>query len=61
MEDGNNIEVKNKVVKNGKKVDPLKIKAATGANLAGADLRKFKQEVSRIVAMVEKDSKLASK
>lgn len=49
------------IIKNGKKVDPLKIKAATGANLAGADLRKFKQEVSRIVAMVEKDSKLASK
>ncbi|MBP5698647.1 MAG: M23 family metallopeptidase [Alphaproteobacteria bacterium] len=49
------------IMKNGKKVDPLKIKAATGANLAGADLRKFKQEVSRIVAMVEKDSKLASK
>ena len=49
------------IIKNGKKVDPLKIKAATGANLAGADLRKFKQEVSRIVAMVEKGSKLASK
>lgn len=49
------------IVKNGKKVDPLKIKAATGANLAGNDLRKFKQEVKRIVAMVEKDSKLAAK
>ena len=49
------------IVKNGKKVDPLKIKAATGANLAGNDLRKFKQEVSRILAMVEKDSKFAAK
>lgn len=49
------------IIKNGKKVDPLKIKAATGANLAGADLRKFKQEVARIVAMVEKDSKFAAK
>ena len=49
------------IIKNGKKVDPLKIKAATGANLAGNDLKKFKQEVARIVAMVEKNSKLAAK
>lgn len=41
------------VIKNGKKVDPLKVKAATGTNLAGKDLKRFKSEVAKIVAMME--------
>ena len=41
------------VIKNGKKVDPLKVKAATGTNLAGKDLQRFKTEVAKIVAMME--------
>ena len=41
------------VIKNGKKVDPLKVKAATGTNLAGKDLKRFKSEVAKIIAMME--------
>ena len=41
------------VIKNGKKVDPLKVKAATGTNLAGKDLKRFKSEVAKIVAMMD--------
>ena len=41
------------VIKNGKKVDPLKVKAATGTNLAGKDLKRFKSEMAKIVAMME--------
>lgn len=41
------------VIKNGKKVDPLKIKAATGTNLAGNELKKFKEEMRRIDALAE--------
>ena len=41
------------VIKNGKKVDPLKIKAATGTNLVGKDLKRFKSEMAKIIAMVE--------
>ena len=41
------------VIKNGKKVDPLKVKAATGTNLAGKDLQRFKAEVSKIAALAE--------
>ena len=41
------------VIKNGKKVDPLKVKAATGTNLAGKDLQRFKNEVAKIVALME--------
>ncbi len=36
------------VIKNGQKVDPLKIKAATGENLSGADLTAFKKVVAEI-------------
>lgn len=36
------------VVKNGKKVDPLKIRAATGENLSGAKLNEFKKVVAQI-------------
>jgi len=41
------------VIKNGKKVDPLKIKAATGTNLVGKDLKRFKAEMAKIVAEIE--------
>lgn len=41
------------VIKNGKKVDPLKVKAATGTNLAGKELQKFKAEMQKIAAMAE--------
>ena len=36
------------VIKNGQKVDPLKIKAATGENLSGAKLTAFKKVVADI-------------
>lgn len=36
------------VVRNGKKVDPLKIRAATGENLSGAKLSEFKKVVADI-------------
>ncbi len=39
------------VVRNGKKVDPLKIRAATGENLSGAKLAEFKKEVAKIKQM----------
>ena len=41
------------VIKNGKKVDPLKVKAATGTNLAGKDLQRFKAEVAKMAALAE--------
>lgn len=42
------------IIKNGKKVDPLKVKAATGTNLAGNELKQFKAEVARIEALGKK-------
>lgn len=48
------------VIKNGKKVDPLKIQAATGNNLSGKELQHFKAEIKKIVAMLDSQSKLAS-
>lgn len=48
------------VIKNGKKVDPLKIQAATGNNLTGKELQRFKAEIKKIVAMVDKEEKVAS-
>jgi len=36
------------VIKNGRKVDPLRIKAATGENLYGKNLQKFKQTIAAI-------------
>lgn len=42
------------VIKNGKKVDPLKVKAATGTNLAGKELARFKVEVGKITAQLQK-------
>lgn len=48
------------VIKNGKKVDPLKIQAATGNNLTGKELQRFKAEMSRIVALADEQSTLAT-
>jgi len=48
------------VIKNGKKVDPLKIQAATGANLTGKELQRFKTEIKKILAMAEEEEKVAS-
>ena len=36
------------VVKNGRRVNPLKIKAAAGENLKGNNLKKFKTQVAEI-------------
>ncbi len=36
------------VVKNGRRVNPLKIKAAAGENLTGKELKKFKSQVAEI-------------
>ena len=47
------------VVKNGKKVDPLKIQAATGTNLSGKELQRFKSEIKKIVALAEEQTRLA--
>lgn len=41
------------IIKNGKKVDPLKVKAATGNNLSGKELTLFKAEMKKIVALTE--------
>lgn len=39
------------VVKNGKRVNPLKIKAAAGENLKGKELKSFKQEVAEVKSL----------
>lgn len=36
------------IIRNGKKVDPLKVKAATGENLTGKNLQAFKRTVAQI-------------
>ncbi len=48
------------VMKNGKKVDPLKVKAATGTNLAGKDLKLFKEEMKKVAALADVDKSYAS-
>lgn len=48
------------VIKNGKKVDPLKVKAATGANLTGKDLKRFKEEMQKITALATEEKTYAS-
>lgn len=48
------------VIKNGKKVDPLKIQAATGTNLSGKELQRFKAEIKKIVALAEETQAVAS-
>ncbi len=47
------------VVKNGKKVDPLKIRAATGENLSGAKLAEFKKSVSQIKQSLVSEKQVA--
>lgn len=42
------------IIKNGKKIDPLKVKAATGINLSGKELQSFKKTVAEISALAEK-------
>ena len=42
------------IIKNGKKIDPLKVKAATGINLSGKELQRFKKTVADINALAEK-------
>lgn len=49
------------VIKNGQKVDPLKIKAATGENLSGAQLKEFKNMVAKIKADSQSETKVAAK
>lgn len=48
------------VIKNGRKVDPLKIKAATGTNLAGNELKRFKQEAAKIAAITDELNSIAA-
>lgn len=48
------------IIKNGKKVDPLKVKAATGTNLAGAELNKFKEEMKKIADLANTQKSYAS-
>ena len=43
------------VIKNGQKVDPLKVKAATGVNLTGKELQRFKENVANINALANKN------
>ena len=47
------------VIKNGQRVDPLKIKAATGENLTGAKLKAFQKVVAEIKAGDAKEQKVA--
>ena len=47
------------VVRNGKKVDPLKIRAATGENLSGAKLNEFKKVVAKIKQGMSSESEVA--
>ena len=48
------------IIKNGKKVDPLKVKAATGTNLTGTELNKFKEEVKKIADLANEAKSYAS-
>ena len=47
------------IIKNGKKIDPLKVKAATGINLSGKELQSFKKTVAEINALAEKQIDIA--
>ena len=48
------------VIKNGIKVDPLKVKAATGENLSGAKLAAFKKVVAEIKASATQSKEVAA-
>lgn len=47
------------VVRNGRKVDPLKVKAATGENLSGEKLREFKKVVAQIKSLGQEETNVA--
>ena len=47
------------VIKNGKKIDPLKVKAATGENLSGAKLKEFQKFVAEIKNSTPKEQQTA--
>lgn len=47
------------IIRNGKKIDPLKVKAATGENLSGAKLKEFKTLVAQIKENLARETKLA--
>ncbi len=47
------------IIKNGRKVDPLKIKAATGENLTGNKLKEFKKAVAEIKHAAQTETALA--
>lgn len=49
------------IIKSGKKVDPLKIKAATGENLSGEKLKAFKKIVAEINQSKVEETKVAAK
>ncbi len=49
------------IIKNGQKVDPLKVRAATGENLSGDKLKKFKKIVEQIKADSLAETKVAEK
>lgn len=48
------------VIKNGAKVDPLKVKAATGENLSGSKLTAFKKTVAEIKALSNQPKEIAA-
>lgn len=47
------------VVRNGRKVDPLKVKAATGENLTGEKLKEFKKTVAQIKSLGQETKSVA--
>lgn len=48
------------VVRNGRKIDPLKVKAATGENLSGAKLAAFKKVVAKVKAEADQEKEFAA-
>lgn len=47
------------VIRNGRKVDPLKVKAATGENLSGQKLKEFKKIVAEVKALDQQEKNFA--
>lgn len=47
------------VIKNGKKVDPLKVRAATGENLTGEKLSQFKKIVAQVKSEMQENTAVA--
>ena len=48
------------VMRNGRKVNPLTVKAATGENLKGAKLAAFKKVVAKVKADASQEKEIAS-